>query len=61
MMPATSVIDIVDQLRKAGSSDVALRKDAAAEIERLRILVKKLNVQLHFYRNFNQKRERGNL
>jgi len=53
--------DIVDQLRKSGILDVALRKDAAAEIERLRILVKRLNTQLHFYRNFNQKRKKGEL
>jgi len=53
-------IDIVDRLRaKPPIYDDA--KAAADEIVRLRIMVKKLNTQLYFYRNFNQKREDGKL
>jgi hypothetical protein len=53
-------IDIVDRLRaKPPIYDDA--KAAADEIVRLRIMIKKLNTQLYFYRTFNQKREEGKL
>jgi hypothetical protein len=54
-------IDLVQQLRKVGMMDAALRKDAADEIDRLRREVKRLNTQVYFYRSFNQKREDGKL
>ena len=55
-----SIPDITERLRHKPPVYEEMR-EAADEIDALRREIKKLNVQLHFIRRFNRKRDKGEL